>query len=300
MKKLFQFSLWFSLVLPAMSQPILKIDWNDLAQKHELLGGQIISTSVSTGDVSTLKIENTNDTSLQLPLFKVSKPAITNLTYGFIGQVKYENVHGDGYLEMWNYFPPAQSSSAPEAKYFSRTLGEAGATGKITGTSDWRIFSLPFNANGASKPPSRLEVNVFLPSHGTVYLRYVVLCQYKDGGSFLVASNSWWSPRRGGMIGGIGGSVIGCIGALIGLLAGKGKARGFVLAITKVFIGLGILLTIAGLVAVMLKQPYAVWYALLLPGIIVTSVFGANLRTIQKRYDDLEIRRMASIDAMGS
>lgn len=102
------------------------------------------------------------------------------------------------------------------------------------------------------------------------------------------------------MIGGIGGSIIGCFGALIGLLAGKGKARRFVLAITKIFIGMGIFLTIAGLVAVMLKQPYAVWYALLLPGIIVTSVFGANLRTIQKRYDDLEIRRMTSIDAMGS
>jgi len=299
MKRLFQFSLWFSLVLPAMSQPILNVDWNELAQRHELLGGQIILTSVSTGQVSTLKIENTNDTSLQLPLFKVSNPAITNLTYGFIGQVKYENVRGDGYLEMWNYFPPSQSGVS-ETKYFSRTLGEAGAMGKITGTSEWRMFSLWFNASGASKPPSHLEVNIFLPARGTVYLRYVILCQYKDGGSFLVASNSWWSSRQGGMIGGIGGSIIGCFGTLIGLLARKGKARRFVLAITKIFIGMGIFLTIAGLVAVMLKQPYAVWYALLLPGIIVTSVFGANLRTIQKRYDDLEIRRMTSLDTMGS
>lgn len=121
MKKLFQFSLWFSLVLPAMSQPILNVDWNELAQRHELLGGQIILTSVSAGQVSTLKIENTNDTSLQLPLFKVSNPAITNLTYGFIGQVKYENVRGDGYLEMWNYFPPSQSGVS-ETKYFRARL----------------------------------------------------------------------------------------------------------------------------------------------------------------------------------
>ncbi|MGH7950489.1 MAG: hypothetical protein ACREFE_01010, partial [Limisphaerales bacterium] len=291
--------LWLSLVVPAMSQPILKIDWNELAQKHELLGGQIISTSVSTGEVSTLKIENTNDTPLQLQLFEISKPAISNLTYGFIGQVKYENVRGDGYLEMWNYFPSSGSSSS-ETKFFSRTLGESGAAGKITGTSNWRMFSLPFNANGASKPPSRLEVNIFLPSRGTVYLRYLTLCQYNVGGSFPVASNSWWSGRTSGLIGGIGGSIIGCFGALIGCLVGMGKARRFVLAMTKLFIGLGILLTIAGLIAVALKQPYAVWYPLLLLGVILTSVLSMNLRGIKRRYEDLEIRRMASIDAMGS
>ena len=295
MKILIQFSLWLSLVLPVMSQPILNVDWNELAQKHELLGGQIISTSVSTGEVSTLKIENTNDTPLRLQLFDISKPAITNLTYGFIGEIKYENVRGDGYLEMWSYFPPSRSSE-PETKYFSRTLGNSGAMGKISGTSDWRMFALWFHANGASNPPSHLEVNIFLPSHGTVCLRYVILCHYEENGSFPTISNGWWSSKQAGMIGGIGGSVIGCFGALLGWLCGKGKARNFALAITKFFIVLGILLTISGLVAITLKQPYAVWYVLLLPGVILTSVFGVNLRSIKRRYDDLEIRRMASLD----
>ncbi|MGA3284697.1 MAG: hypothetical protein ABSD57_09600 [Verrucomicrobiota bacterium] len=123
-----------------------------------------------------------------------------------------------------------------------------------------------------------------------------------DSGFFTnkTASQGWWSAKQGGMIGGIGGSVIGCFGGLLGCLAGRGKARRFVLAMTKIFIVLGSLLTIAGLAAVALKQPYAVWYVLLLPGIILTSVFGATLRSIQRRYDDLEIRRMASIDAMRS
>jgi hypothetical protein len=121
-------------------------------------------------------------------------------------------------------------------------------------------------------------------------------------GSFFTnkaASHSWWSAKQGGMIGGIGGSVIGCFGGLLGCLAGMGKARKFVLTATKIFIVLGIFLTIAGLVAVVLKQPYAVWYVLLLSGVILTSVFWTNLRPIKRRYDDLEIRRMASIDAMG-
>ena len=113
-------------------------------------------------------------------------------------------------------------------------------------------------------------------------------------------AGSWWSPQQIGLIGGIGGLVIGCFGALLGLLASKGKARTFVLTTMKIFIALGILLTIAGFVAVVSSQPYAVWYALLLPGVILTLVFSLTLPSIQRRYDELEIRRMTSVDAMGS
>jgi hypothetical protein len=102
------------------------------------------------------------------------------------------------------------------------------------------------------------------------------------------------------LFGGIGGSVIGFFGGLLGLLASIGKARNFVLTTMKMFIALGILLTIAGFVAVVSSQPYAVWYALLLPGVILTLVFSLNLPSIQRRYDELEIRRMTSIDATGS
>jgi hypothetical protein len=133
-------------------------------------------------------------------------------------------------------------------------------------------------------------MRLYLPGHGTVYLRPIKL---------LGVVSSWWSQEQSGLIGGVGGSVIGCFGALLGLLASKGKARNFVLTSIKIFIGLGILLTIAGFVAVVLKQPYAVWYALLLPGVILTLVFSLNLPSIQRRYDELEIRRMTLIDTMG-
>jgi len=41
-------------------------------------------------------------------------------------------------------------------------------------------------------------------------------------------------------------------------------------------------------------------YAVLLPGVILTLVFSLNLPSVQRRYDELEIRRMTSVDAMGS
>jgi hypothetical protein len=139
--------------------------------------------------------------------------------------------------------------------------------------------------------PTQLEVHLEMQGRGTIYIRPIRI---------YGVAGSWWSPQQIGLIGGIGGSVIGCFGALLGLLASKGKARTFVLATMKIFIALGILLTIAGFVAVVSSQPYAVWYALLLPGVILTLVFSLTLPSIQRRYDELEIRRMTSVDAMGS
>ena len=101
-----------------------------------------------------------------------------------------------------------------------------------------------------------------------------------------ISFGSWWSPQPADLIGGIGVALIGCFGGLIGLLVSKGRARNFVLASVKYMIVLGILLTIAGLVAAVLNQPYAVWYALLLPGVILVLVFSLNLHSIQRRYDE--------------
>ena len=72
------------------------------------------------------------------------------------------------------------------------------------------------------------------------------------------APQPWWSGWKAGMVGGIAGSVIGVFGGILGTLCGLGKGRRFVLAWTKVLIVLGAMSLVAGLVAVMLSQPYAV------------------------------------------
>jgi hypothetical protein len=117
------------------------------------------------------------------------------------------------------------------------------------------------------------------------------------------ASHGWWPAKQGGMVGGVAGifgGIIGCFGGLLGYLTSMGKARKFVLTAAKIFIALGILLTITGIIAIAFRQPYFVWYVFLLPGVILTLIFSLNLPSIQRRYDDLEIRRMTSIDVMGS
>jgi hypothetical protein len=108
----------------------------------------------------------------------------------------------------------------------------------------------------------------------------------------------WWDDRTGGLIGGIGGSIIGCLGGLIGTLAGMGRARRFVLGLTKALFLVGLVLIGVGLVAVVQSQPYGVYYPLLLAGVISAAVCGGLLRTLRRRYDELELRKMSALDAV--
>jgi hypothetical protein len=251
-----------------------------------------------------LKIENTNDTPLKLTLLTIAKPKISTQMYAVMGEIRYDAVQGDGSLEMWNYFPPGKPG-LPEREFLSQPMGKSGIMGKIRGTSDWRPFSLGFCGIGASEPPTRLQINLIFWGRGAVYLGPLKLVQYQGGKSSytISSSNSWWSDRTGSLVGGWGGGIIGCIGGLIGGLIGvlgsMGKGRGFVIALLKILTGLGLLLSVAGIVALAQRQPYGVWYPLLLTGIILLAVCPRSLLTIGRRHQEQELRRMQALDASG-
>jgi hypothetical protein len=311
MKKLIQLNLLLLLISSATAQEaqpqeaspqqrtkILRVyDWNDLAQQHQLGGGEIISMDGS----SVLKIENTNSLPLEISILNITNSSVIEKTYVVSYEMKYENVL-QGSHWVTNVFPsvlPYQVAETGRLLFmqifppsFSGQHGDSSLSEfRIMGTSIWKSHDINIDRTKNEGLPTRLELILSLPTNGTVYLRPI---------KFLKVVGSWWSPQQIGLIGGIGGSVIGCFGALLGLLASRGKARTFVLTTMKIFIALGILLTMAGFVAVVSSQPYAVWYALLLPGVILTLVFSLTLPSIQRRYDELEIRRMTSVDAMGS
>lgn len=296
MKAILVLGSYLSLVATCSAQKVLaEYDWQKLVQNGQLRGAE----AASVDGKSALKIVNTNETPLQLQLLKIPKPPISKKLYAITGEVKYNGVRGDGYLEMWNFFPPLQSGM-PEGQYFSRTLGVGGEMGKLSGTSDWRAFMLPFDSSGGSGSPTRLEINIFLPAQGTVFLGPVKLVEYT--GSFastgIASSNAWWSDRAAGMVGGIGGGVLGCLGGLLGWLAWKGQARRFVVAASWVLIGLGVALGLGAVVALSEKQPYAVWFPLVLGGVLLLGIIPFRLRNFLKHYEDLELRRMTAIDAM--
>src|SRR5437016_8116998 len=193
MKAILVLGSCLSLVANGSAQQVLaEYDWRQLALTGRLLGGM----AAEVDGKSALKVANTNETPLQVQLLTIHKPPISKRLYAIKGEVKYETVKGDGYIEMVNFFPPLKSGM-PEGQYFSRTLGVGGEMGKLSGTSGWRPFMLPFDSTGGSGPPTRLEINVFLPGKGTLYVGPVKLVEYSgslfDAG--MATPNAWWSDQ---------------------------------------------------------------------------------------------------------
>ncbi len=107
----------------------------------------------------------------------------------------------------------------------------------------------------------------------------------------------WWSDRQAGLIGGIGGSVFGCLGALIGIVGGRGKARRFVLAMLWGMAAFGAVSLAGGVAALVCSQPYHVYYPLLLGGGIMMIISLVVIPTVKRRYAQIELRKMSAMDA---
>jgi hypothetical protein len=269
----------------ADEQVISTFSWKELADAGKLTAG-----TLTGAPDNALKIENPGPRAMSATLLTIAQPKITTDFYAVSGEVRYDNVEGDGFLEMWSHF-------SETAAYFSRTLGITGPMAKLTGTSDWRTFALPFTAKGASSRPSKLVVNVYLPGKGSVFLRSLKLVQSTRFDAAATHTGGGWSGRTAGIVGGVGGVLIGCLGALIEWLAVRGKAQRFVVNAVRVLIGVGMASALGGLAALALRQPYGVWYALLLLGVLVLVIFPFRLRSYQDRYREFELRRMTSMDA---
>jgi hypothetical protein len=134
-------------------------------------------------------------------------------------------------------------------------------------------------------------------------LKAVRLVQYQGGDlarqlqGQAGGTKGWWNAKAASWVGAIAGSICGLLCGLIGLLTGLGKARRFVLVLTAAMTVFGAVCLIVGIVAVSLRQPYEVYYPLLLVGVILVAVCGSNIRSLRLRYEQIELRKMAAMDA---
>jgi hypothetical protein len=214
------------------------------------------------------------------PVLVLESPAVRGDAYAITGRVAYEGVEGDAYLEMWSQLPDG-------SRYFSRTLAASGPLAKLRGSSPERAFALPFQLTAGAPHPTRLEVNLVLPAAGRVTLRGLRL---ESGAGATAAPGAWWSDREAGWIGGAAGSAFGLLGALVGTLSSLGRGRRFVMAALAAMGTGGLVALAAGLVAVASGQPYAVWYPLVLLGVL-GPVLGFSLRgTVRRRFEALAPR----------
>ena len=63
-----------------------------------------------------------------------------------------------------------------------------------------------------------------------------------------------------------------------------------------VLISFGGLLAIGGIIALILRQPYGVWFPLVLGAALLLGILPVRLRHFRRHYEELELRRMAAAD----
>jgi hypothetical protein len=253
-------------------EPVTSIDWASTPPRSgEVVGGNARVTADPAGG--------------RFPLAKLDVPDLGTVGYSIRGRVRYTDVAGPGYLEMWSYF-------ADGGQYFSRTLGTEGPMAALNGTSDWRSFELPFVLQGATGP-ERLAVNVVLPGAGSVEVSPLELVRLDAGAS---GGGGWLSDRAIGVAGTVIGVTVGIFGAAIAWLVGRRRGRRFVLPAMTIAAGVGVALVVLSVVALATGQPPTVVLLLLVTGLVVGAVFGISIPRTRRLYADAELRKMRAMD----
>lgn len=236
----------------------------------------------------TFEVEG-SEASTSTTVLEILGPVLDGTSFSIHGMVAYEGIAGVGYLEMWTHFPDG-------SQYFSRTLAERGPMAKLQGESPERPFLLPFQSEAGMPPPARLVLNVVLPGMGRVVLRDLRYDGRAPAESSGAARSAWWSASEGGVVGGVLGSVVGLAGALVAALCGIGAGRRVAMPLLWVLLALGAGALLAGVVALSLRQPYEVWYPLLLGAVIDLPLAVFGLRIARRRFEEIELRRMQALD----
>lgn len=109
----------------------------------------------------------------------------------------------------------------------------------------------------------------------------------------------WFGQNTAGTVGGIIGSVIGCYGGLLGCFCNycinKGKSK-LILGLFKIGIAAGVILSVIGIAALILKQPYHVWYVFVLPGGLTIVLFSVMFPVVRGRCVQQEMHKMSAKD----
>jgi len=270
------------------AEVVRSIRWQDLAAANRLTSGTVVAAPQGAEGPS-LRVVHEGRAPATFPLVTIERPGISATRYAFRGRVRYEGVASGSYLEMWNHLS--------EGAFFSRSLDQSGPMRRLEGSSGWRAFVLPFFNREGGSPPEKLVFNLVMTGAGTVEIGPLELVQFAADEDLFADSTAWWSDRQAGLLGGIVGSALGILGAVIGGLGSAARAKGFVLGTLKGIACLGIGALVFGALAFAVGQPYAVYYPLVLLGTISAAVGFSLPRSLNKWYEELELRRMQALDA---
>lgn len=88
------------------------------------------------------------------------------------------------------------------------------------------------------------------------------------------------------------GVSVGILGAFIGVQAARGNLRPSALRLMLAAAAIAVIFVLVGVAALIAGWPRAVWYGLLLPGLVVSASIGANLPVVIKHLREQSAARM--------
>jgi hypothetical protein len=88
-------------------------------------------------------------------------------------------------------------------------------------------------------------------------------------------------------------------GTLLGVLGSQGKAKGLVVGLFWVGLAVAGALLVIGIAALVMGQPYGIWYGLGLPGLLGCILFPTLYPVMKRTYQLAEARRIQAKDLDG-
>jgi hypothetical protein len=104
-----------------------------------------------------------------------------------------------------------------------------------------------------------------------------------------------WAGSIGGCLVGLWGAAIGTAGSY---LVPRGKAKGLVMTALVVPAVLGVVSLLVGVYAVIVGQPYVIWYPFVLVGFLLSALAIPFVFVMRHRYRQVELRKMQA-DELG-
>lgn len=107
----------------------------------------------------------------------------------------------------------------------------------------------------------------------------------------------WFEPNHfgavyGTIVGGVGGTLVGLLGAAGGMLVSRGTGRTWILGGMYLIVGLGVVQLLLGICALVADQPWGIWFGPLLAGIVYVAVSGGLIPLFRMGYRQAEERRL--------
>lgn len=274
-------------------------DWQEFAPEEASILTQLnldssLSEFVTTASDGTVTISVPAGQAATIPLGEYPTTAMQSRVYAVQMQVDHAVGSAPAYFEMW-------TSLREGGAFFSKTLGTQGPMRHLLGHETGRDVIIPASLEGSNKSATRCNLSLVLPAGGDVTIRKARMLDVPAGLHFLVAASGQWFPGwMGGVIGAVFGVACGCLGSLYRYSHRSGflwnAMQHFPIALTAI----SAVILLAGIAALRVKQPYAVWYPLVLIGVL-GSLGGPLLQWQTKRQAPQEVvsfeeRQMHAMD----